>query len=123
MGTSTTAHPQTVPGPPSAEAERAFGAAGGSYGRATLPASKKSAGNEKASAIRLALKSARIAVHDCGHAGHGQYLVHRDHQAASCSDLYGNGGNHFHAAVFSKLLFCHDELLDEDKQWSPCCPP
>lgn len=56
--TSTTAHPQTVPGPPSAEAERAFGAAGGSYGRATLPASKKSAGNEKASAIRLALTSA-----------------------------------------------------------------
>eukprot|EP00440_Ansanella_granifera_P016017 gb/GFBE01017401.1/.p1 GENE.gb/GFBE01017401.1/~~gb/GFBE01017401.1/.p1 ORF type:complete len:246 (+),score=86.37 gb/GFBE01017401.1/:1-738(+) len=55
--------PPTAPAPaapagpsPSAEEERAFGAAGGSYGRAAIPAGgKKPATNEKAAAIRKAL--------------------------------------------------------------------
>eukprot|EP00930_Biecheleria_cincta_P085261 TRINITY_DN74668_c0_g1_i1.p1 TRINITY_DN74668_c0_g1~~TRINITY_DN74668_c0_g1_i1.p1 ORF type:complete len:261 (-),score=70.31 TRINITY_DN74668_c0_g1_i1:174-908(-) len=43
---------------PSAAEERAFGAAGGSYGRAAVPAGgKKPASNEKAAAIRKALLS------------------------------------------------------------------
>eukprot|EP00416_Gambierdiscus_australes_P033432 CAMPEP_0171108968 /NCGR_PEP_ID=MMETSP0766_2-20121228/69972_1 /TAXON_ID=439317 /ORGANISM="Gambierdiscus australes, Strain CAWD 149" /LENGTH=228 /DNA_ID=CAMNT_0011570601 /DNA_START=56 /DNA_END=742 /DNA_ORIENTATION=- len=45
--------------PPTAHEERAFGAAGGAYGRASMPTSpKKHAGTEKAEAIRKALCSA-----------------------------------------------------------------
>ena len=44
------------PGPaPTAVQERAFGAAGGSYGRAVIASAKKPASNEKAAAIRKAL--------------------------------------------------------------------
>mmetsp|Transcript_52598 Transcript_52598/g.125618 ORF Transcript_52598/g.125618 Transcript_52598/m.125618 type:complete len:229 (+) Transcript_52598:80-766(+) len=43
---------------PSAEQERAFGAAGGFYGRGAMPNTGKKASTEKASAIRKALASA-----------------------------------------------------------------
>merc|ERR1719198_2646769 len=43
---------------PTAEQERAFGAGGGSYGRAAMPTGKKPASNEKAAAIRKAICSA-----------------------------------------------------------------
>lgn len=45
-----------VPGPaPTAEEERAFGAGGGSYGRAQMGAPKKAGTNDKAAAIRKAI--------------------------------------------------------------------
>ncbi|CAJ1355983.1 unnamed protein product [Effrenium voratum] len=50
--------PVAPPPAPTAAEERAFGAAGGSYGRAALGAGRKPAGNEKAAAIRKALCSA-----------------------------------------------------------------
>merc|ERR1719329_1309400 len=44
--------------PVSAEQERAFGAAGGAYGRAAIGSPSKPGGNEKAAAIRKALTTA-----------------------------------------------------------------
>mmetsp|Transcript_41719 Transcript_41719/g.108049 ORF Transcript_41719/g.108049 Transcript_41719/m.108049 type:complete len:223 (+) Transcript_41719:63-731(+) len=55
---SAPAPASTVPAP-TAEQERAFGAGGGTYGRASMPVGgKKPASNEKAAAIRKAICSA-----------------------------------------------------------------